>query len=205
MKKIIALLLASIVLCGLANAESQPSMRIRGGIIGFDGHELQIKTRDGQNVTVTVTDDTKISLLSALKLSDLKQGSFVGVTAIQTGPGTPLQAREVHIFAEAQRGTGEGHYPWDLEPGSSMTNANVDAIVSTNNGKELTLSYKNGSKNGSQKIMVPKGVPIITFKPADRSLLKAGAQIFCVAQQAVDGSLTARYVSVGKDGMKPPM
>jgi hypothetical protein len=134
-------------------------------------------------------------------MSDIKQGSFVGVTAIQKGPGTPLQAREVHLFPEAQRGTGEGHYDWDLEPGSSMTNANVDAIVNTNNGKELTLSYK----GGSQKIIVPQGVPIVTFKPADKSVLKAGAQVFIITQQAADGSLTAQRILIGKDGMKPPM
>jgi hypothetical protein len=150
---------------------------------------------------VNVTDNTKINVLSTLRMSDIKQGSFVGVTAIQKGPGTPLQAREVHLFPEAQRGTGEGHYDWDLEPGSSMTNANVDAIVNTNNGKELTLSYK----GGSQKIIVPQGVPIVTFKPADKSVLKAGAQVFIITQQAADGSLTAQRILIGKDGMKPPM
>ncbi len=82
-----------------------------------------------------------------------------------------------------------------------MTNANVDAIVDTNNGKELTLSYK----GGSQKIIVRQGVPIVSFKPADKSLLKTGAQIFCITQQAADGSLTAQYISVGENGMKPPM
>ena len=107
----------------------------------------------------------------------------------------------MHLFAEAQRGTGEGHYDWDLEPGSSMTNANVDAIVNTNDGKELTLSYK----GGSQKIIVPQDVPIVTFKPADESMLKAGAELFIITQQVDDGSLTAQHILVGKDGMKPPM
>lgn len=203
MKNVNALLLLGAILFGMGNAQaqSQPSMRVRGAISGFDGHELQVITREGKDLKISISASTKINVLHPLKMSDIKQGSFVGVTAIQNGPGTPLQAREVHLFAEAQRGTGEGHYDWDLEPGSSMTNANVDAIVSTNNGKELTLSYK----GGSQQIIVPQGVPIISFKPADQTLLKTGAQIFCITQQAGDGSLTAKFISVGENGMKPPM
>lgn len=203
MDKVNELLLVGMVMFGLANgpSQSQPAMRIRGVVTEVAGHELQVKTREGKDLKVTVADNTKINVLSALKISDIKQGSFVGVTAIQKGPGTPLQAREVHLFPEAQRGTGEGHRDWDLEPGSSMTNANVDAIVNTNNGKELTLSYK----DGRQKIIVPRGVPIVTFKPADKSLLKAGAQVFITTHQAADGSLTAQSINVGKNGMTPPM
>ncbi len=198
-----ALLAIGSVLFVLQNAQalSQPSMRIRGAVAAFDGHAMEVKTREGKVVKLDVSDNTKINLLSALKMSDIKQGSFVGVTAIQKGPGTPLQAREVHVFPESLRGTGEGHYDWDLEPGSSMTNANVDAIVNTNTGEELTLSYKGGSQN----IIVPRGVPIVTFTPAGKSLLTPGAQVFIIMQRAADGSLTAQHISVGKNGMKPPM
>lgn len=203
MNRFNALLLVGSIFFGLANAQtqSQPPMRVRGVITGFDGHELQVKTREGKGLKINIAEDTKINLLYLVKMSDIKAGSFVGVTAIPRGPGGPLQALEVHLFAEAQRGTGEGHYDWDLEPGSTMTNANVDAIVSTNDGKELTLSYK----GGSQKIIVPQNVPIVAFQPADKSLLKAGAQIFCSTRQAADGSLIAQRISVGKDGLKPPM
>lgn len=196
------LLLMVAVLFGMnALAQSQPSMRIRGAVTGFDGHELQVKTRGGTALKMSVSGDTRISILSPVRLSDIKQGSFVGVTAVRQGSGTALLAREVHLFPEELRGTGEGHRDWDLEPGSTMTNANVDAVVDTNNGKELTLVYK----GGSQKIVVTKDVPIVTFMPADKSLLKAGAQVFIVAQQAADGSLTAQHIQVGKGRMKPPM
>ena len=203
MDKVNELLLVGMMLLGLANgpAQSQPAMKIRGAITGITGHELQVKTREGRDLKVNIAGNTRINVLSPLRISDIKQGSFVGVTAVRKGPGTPLQAREVHLFPEARRGTGEGHRDWDLEPGSSMTNANVDAIVDTNNGKELTLSYK----GGSQKIIVPQGIPIVTFKPAGKSLLKAGAQVFITAQQAAAGSLTAQSISVGKNGMTPPM
>jgi hypothetical protein len=203
MHKVIALILAGAVFLGLANAQAQsfPGMRIRGAITGFDGHALQVKTRDGTDLTISVTDNTKINALVTRKMSDIKPGSFVGVTAIRKTPRAPLLAREVHIFAEAQRGTGEGHYAWDSEPGSSMTNANVDAIVDTINGKELTLGYK----DGRQKIIVPRGVPVVSFQPADQSRLKKGVQIFCITLQADDGSVKARYITVANKGLKPPM
>ena len=178
MNKVNAVLLVTAMLFGLVNAQAQspPAMRVRGTITGFDGHEMQVETRDGKYLKVNLTDNTKINVLYSLQISDIEQGSFVGVTAVPNGPNDPLQAREVHLFAETQRGTGEGHYDWDLEPGSSMTNANVGAIVNTNNGKELTLSYK----GGSQKVIVPQTVPIVAFKPADKTILKAGMQIFCI-------------------------
>jgi hypothetical protein len=203
MNKVRVLLLAGMVLSGLfsAQAESLSSMRLRGTITGVTSHEMQVRTREGKDVAINLTGDTKISLLYSRKLRDIKQGNFVGLTAVPKEPGSPLKAREVHIFTEAQRGMGEGHYDWDLEPGSSMTNANVDAISNSGPGKELTLGYK----GGSQKIDVAPDTPVVAFKPADKSALKKGAHIFCIAQQAADGSLTALRITVGKDGMAPPM
>lgn len=203
MNKVKALLLMGMILFGLVNAVAQlmPNVRIRGVITAFDGHQLQLKTRYGKDIKLPVADDARISELYPIKLREIKKGTFVGITAIQSGPRAPLRALEVHLFPEEMRGTGEGHYGWDLEPSSSMTNANVDAVVTANNGKVLTLSYK----GGKQRIFVPLDVPVVSFKPADRSLLTAGAQVFVVAQQAADGSLTAERISVGKDGMQPPM
>lgn len=195
------LLMAGLVMAATAQAQVPSSIRVRGTITELAGTEMQVKTREGNDVTLSITPGTRISVLYPRKLRDIKQNSFVGVTAIPRDPGSPLVALEVHIFAEAQRGTGEGHYGWDLEPGSSMTNANVDAIVKRRNGNELTLSYK----DGSQKIIVPPDTPVISFKTADRTVLTTGAQIFCIAQRAENGSLTALHVSVGANGMKPPM
>lgn len=200
MDRIKGLLLAGIMMFCTVNVLAQPqqAVRIRGTITGFDGQVLQVKTRAGETLKV-VAGDARINLLSPIRIGDIRRGSFVGVTAIERGNG--LRALEVHLFPEAQRGTGEGHYDWDLRPGSSMTNANVDAIVNANNGRELTLGYK----GGSQKIFVPRGVPIVTFRPVDKSYLNAGTPVFIVARKAADGNLAALRILVGKDGMKPPM
>ena len=203
MNKLKVWLLACVILFSLisAFAQAQTMLRVRGAITGFDGRVLAVKTREGNDMKVNIADNIAVSSLFALQMSDIKQGSFVGVTAVRKGTEGVLYAREVHIFPEASRGAGEGHRDWDLEPGSTMTNANVDATVDTNDGKELTLSYK----GGMQKIIVSPGTPIVSFSPGDKSLLKAGAQVFIMVQQADDGTLTAQRIQVGKNGIKPPM
>ena len=199
MMRILCLVTLLCAATSAAAATSPPSVRIRGVVSSLAGEALQVHTREGKTVTVEVPGDTKINVLAPLHMRDIKPGAFVGVTAILRGGG--LQALEVHVFPEAMRGTGEGHYDWDLEPGSTMTNANVDAIVSTNNGEELTLSYK----GGRQDIAVPQGTPIITFTPASRKLLKPQAGVFVIARRDADGSLTALRILVGKVSLKPPM
>ncbi len=203
MNRIGALLLTGMLIVGVAGAHAQsaPNERIRGTIAAFDGHELRVQTREGNPVALTVPDSAKISALTRLRLRDVKKGSFVGITAVLRGPGSTLEALEVHVFPESMRGTGEGHYDWDLRPGSTMTNANVDAIVTTRSGKVLTLGYK----DGSQKIIVPKGTPIVTFTPSDKSRLMPGAPVFVIAQPETGGGLDALRILVGSDGLKPPM
>ncbi len=176
-----------------------PNQRIRGTVTAFDGKVLHVTSREGQALALGVPGDAKINMLSPLTMSDIKPGSFVGVTAILRAGA--LQALEVHVFPESMRGTGEGHYDWDLEPGSTMTNANVDAIVTTNNGEKLTLSYK----GGSQEIVVPANTPIITFAPVAASQLKPRAQVFIIARRNPDGSLDALRILVGEGRIKPPM
>lgn len=191
--------LLSALLSQMALAQSPT--KVRGIITGINGHVLEIKASSGSELKVNIDDRLEVSSISALQLSDIKQGSFVGVSAARKKPGGVMYALEVHIFPESMRGTGEGHRDWDLEPGSTMTNANVAAIVEANDGKELTLNYR----GGEQKIVVPPGTPVVTFGPGDISLLKVGAQVFCTVQRAANGTLTALHIRVGKDGVKPPM
>jgi hypothetical protein len=192
-----------IILCGLVSevALAQTALKIRGTITRYDAPVMTVKTREGKDLKINVASETSISSLASMQLSDVKPGSFVGVTAIKKGPENTQQALEVHVFPEAARGTGEGHREWDLEPGSTMTNANVDATVDSNNGKELTLSYQ----GGQQKITVPAGTPIVAFMPGEKSQLQAGAEIFAIAQQAADGTVTAQRIVVGSNGIRPPM
>ena len=183
-----------------AAAQDAPPVRVRGTIERVDGAVYIIKARDGAELKITAAEKPQIAGIVKASLSDIKQGSFVGVTAMPEADGS-LSALEVHIFPEAMRGTGEGHYPWDLQPKSTMTNANVEDVVSAVDGRTLTLKYKDGEK----KILVPANIPIVSYVPGDTNDLKPGAKVFIVAVKQPDGTLQGRAWRVGRDGMTPPM
>lgn len=195
-----AILAAPLVCAQLAWAQDPPPVRIRGTVERVDGTTSVIKARDGTELKVTVADNPQIAGIIKASLADIKQNSFVGVTAMPQPDGS-LNAVEVHIFSESMRGTGEGHYPWDLQPQSTMTNANVEQVVSAVDGRTLTLKYKDGEK----KITVPVSAPIVTYVPGDRSDIKPGAKVFVVAVKQADGSLQGRAWRIGRDGITPPM
>lgn len=180
--------------------ETPPPIRIRGTIERVDGPDYVVKARDGTELKLTLSEKLQIAGVMKASLSDIKHGSFVGVTAMPQADGSQ-RALEVHIFPEAMRGTGEGHYPWDLKPQSTMTNANVEQIDAAVDGRTLTLKYKDGEK----KIFVPADTPIVTYGPGDKSDLKAGVKVFIIAIKHPDGTLEGRAWRVGRDGLTPPM
>jgi hypothetical protein len=180
---------------------AQESVRIRGTIEKLDGSAYVVKTRDGTEVKVTLTDKPLIVAIVKATLADIKQGSFVGVTGMPQADGSQ-KAIEVHIFPESMRGTGEGHYPWDLSPQTTMTNANVEQLVSGVDGQTLSLKYKDGEK----KIIVSPEATIVTYAPGDKSELRPGTKIFIgAAKKQADGSLETPRINYGKDGLAPPM
>ena len=192
------LLIALVALAGTAQAAD--SQRIRGTIEQVHGARLTIATREGPTVELTLTPDARIAALVPADLAAAGKGSFIGTAAVPQPDGT-LQAQEVLIFPEAMRGVGEGHRAWDLTPDSTMTNATVEATVAGASGRELTLTYPGGQK----QLLVPPGTPIVTLEPGDASLLQAGNHVFLSATQAADGSISASRITVGKDGLVPPM
>jgi Domain of unknown function (DUF5666) len=197
----IAALLATPLVCAqIARAQDPPPVRIRGTIERVDGAVYVVKARDGAELKLTLADNPQIAGIIKASLSDIKQNAFVGVTAMPQPDGS-LSAVEVHIFPETMRGTGEGHYPWDLQPHSTMTNANVEQVVSAVDGRTLTLKYKDGEK----KIAVPANAPIVTYVPGDKTDIKPGAKVFIVAVKQADGTLVGRAWRVGRDGVTPPM
>jgi hypothetical protein len=180
-------------------AQAQTSTRIRASVASFDGKTLVVHTAVGKEITMQVTDNARITYNRPIRLSDIKEGDFVG-SAAMPGPDGKLVAREVHLFPESQRGTGEGHRPMDTEPGATMTNAAVAKSVKGASGQELTLQYKGGAKT----IVVPEGTPVVTFMQGDKSLLVPGSAVTVSAQTAPDGTVTAVSISAtGKDGTRP--
>jgi hypothetical protein len=181
-------------------AQAQDTVRVRGAIANIDGATYVIKARDGAELRVALADNAQIAAVVKASLADIKQGLFVGVTAMPQADGS-LSALEVHIFPEAMRGTGEGHYSWDLRPQSTMTNANVDQVVTAVDGQTLTLKYKDGEK----KIFVAADTPIVAYVRGDNNDLKPGAKVFIAAVKQPDGTLQGRAWRIGRDGVTPPM
>jgi hypothetical protein len=182
-------------------AWAQDTVRVRGTIEHVDGNNLTVKSRDGAELKVALAPNALVVAIVKASLADIKQGSFVGVTGMPQADGSQ-RAIEVHIFPESMRGTGEGHYPWDLRPGSTMTNANVEQTVTGVDGQVLSVKYKDGEK----KLIVPPDATIVTYMPGDRSELKPGTKIFVAfAKKLPDGTLEAPRVNYGRDGVTPPM
>src|SRR5215472_14693267 len=175
-------------------------VRVRGTIERVDGAIYVVKARDGAELKLTLAEKPQIAGIVKASMSDIKQNSFVGITAMPQADGS-LSAVEVHIFPESMRGTGEGHYPWDLQPQSTMTNANVEQVVSAVDGRTLTLKYKDREK----KIVVPISAPIVAYVPGDKNDIKPGAKVFIVAVKQADGTYQGRAWRIGRDGVTPPM
>ena len=191
-----------LMLSASASLAQQPqTVRVRGTVEAADGPVITVKARDGQTLKVKLTDNAAVRGIVKAALSDIKENSFIGVTGMPQADGSQ-KAVEIHIFPEAMRGTGEGHRPWDLQPSSTMTNATVAQMVKAVSGDEITLKYKEGEK----KIVVAPDTVIVTYVPGDKSELKPGAKIFiAAANKNDDGTLEAAAVSVGRNGITPPM
>jgi hypothetical protein len=189
------------ILSSFASAQPASTVRIRGTIESVDGGTLGIKTREGPDVKVRMTDNVAVFAVVKTSLSEIKEGSYIGVTGMPEPDGTQ-RAIAVHIFTENQRGAAEGFRPWDARANSTMTNATVATTVKGTDGQNIVLKYKDGEK----KVVVPTETPIVTFVASDKSEVKPGAKLIIFgAAKKEDGSLEANRVNVGRDGITPPM
>jgi hypothetical protein len=197
-----ALFIAALALPAFAQAPpAGPPTRIRGTIEKLEGQTLTVKSRDGQSLMVVLAPNFTVSGVVAKSLADIKPGDFVASTSLK-GPDGRLKAIEVHIIPDNLRGVvAEAQMPWDLVPDSIMTNATLAQITSAPEGHVMKVTFK----GNEAEVIVPAGIPIVGYVPADASLLKPGAAVFISAQKQADGALTAARVAAEKDGVKPPL
>jgi len=196
-----ALAVAALAIITTASMSfAQAPVRVRGEITKVEGNTLSVKGRDGQMMTVKLAEPPRIAAMTKASLADIKQGSFIGVSAMPQPDGTQ-KAYAIHIFMDSQRGVVADRFgPWDSRPGSTMTNANVATTVAGKDGQDLLVKYKDGEK----KVIVPSGIPIARYMPGSAADLKVGAKVFvAAAKKEPDGSLTAPNIAVGRD-IDPP-
>jgi hypothetical protein len=182
-----------------AFADGTP-VRVRGSVVSLEGTKLVVHAKDGKDITVTLNDNFAALAVVKSSMADIKEGTFIG-TATVTQPDSTLRSMEVVVFPDKMRGTGEGHYPWDLGSNSMMTNATVSNAVKGVEGQTITVTYKGGEK----KIDVPANVPVVTIVPATKEEIKPGAIVFVPTMRQADDSLKGGAVLFGKDGVIPPM
>jgi hypothetical protein len=183
----------------VALAQTPPPVGVRGTITRVSADAIQVHTRRGQDLSIHIDANTQVRAVTLANIADIKPGSYVGTAAVPLPDGN-LKALEVHVFPPAMAGTGEGHRAWDLEPNSTMTNGTVGDVVAAN-GHTLTVKYKGGER----KVVVPDDVPVVNLEPGDRSLLSVGTKVVLFAKKDADGSLSAGFISAGKNGIEPPM
>ncbi|HZV63370.1 MAG TPA: DUF5666 domain-containing protein [Telluria sp.] len=195
-----ALMAATFLTCSVpAIAQNAAPAAVRGELTAIAGNTLKVHTRDGRDLEVKFGPETQIRGVELADVSAIKPDSYVGTAAVP-GPDGSLTALEVHVFPASMRGSGEGHRPWDLGANSTMTNGAVGSIVVAH-GRTITVRYKDGEK----KIVIPPYVPVVNLVPGDRSLLLPGTKVILFARKNADGSLSAAFISAGKNGVVPPM
>jgi hypothetical protein len=192
--------LALIVSVSAAWAQQAPPVRVRGTIEKVDGNTLTVKSRSGETLTVKLAEPPRISAMVKASQDEIKEGSFIGVSAMPQPDGTQ-KAFAIHIFMESQKGVVADRFgQWDSRPGSTMTNANVATTVSGKDGQDLLVKYKDGEK----KVLIPAGTPIAKYVAGNAGDLKVGSKVFVgAAKKEADGSLTAPNIAVGRD-IDPP-
>jgi len=198
-----ALGMAGLALMATASAvwaQQAPPVRVRGEISKVEGNTLTVKSRTGEDLTVKLAEPLRVSAMVKSSLADIKEGSFIGVSAMPMPDGTQ-KAYAIHIFLDSQKGVVADRFSeWDNRPGSTMTNANVATTVAGKDGQDLLVKYKDGEK----KVLVPPGIPIAKYAPGSAEDLKVGKKVFVGgAAKQPDGTLLAPNVAVGRD-VDPP-
>jgi hypothetical protein len=189
------------LICAASSASAQETVRIRGTIESVEGPVYVVKNRDGAEMKLTVSDPGLYVAIVKSTMADIKPGMFVGSTGM-TQPDGSQKAIEVHIFPESMRGTGEGHYDWDLKPNTKMTNANIEQTVAGVDGPLLSVKYKDGEK----KLQVTPETVVVTYVIGSKDDLKPGTKVFVAAgKKQADGSVQTPRITYGKDGLTPPM
>jgi hypothetical protein len=188
-----------VLLCLTVPAQAQETVRIRGTIERIEGPVYVVKNRDGAELKLTVTDNPLYVAIVPATMADIKPGMFVGSAGMMEADGTQ-KAIEVHIFPESMRGTGEGHYDWDLMPKSKMTNGNVEQAVTGVDGPVLSVKYKDGEK----KLVVTPQTVVVTYVTGDKAEIKPGTKIFvAAAKKQADGTLQTPRITYGRNGAGP--
>jgi hypothetical protein len=194
---IAAFLAGGLLIAGLSAAAQEGPRHVRGKVTAVTADSITVKTRTGQLMTVKMAPNFRVAETKQVTLSAIQPGSFIGTTTMELPDGTG-RSLEVHIFPPGVK-MGAGHYPWDLKPGSMMTNGDVGKVVAGAKGDTIEVSYP----GGSHTVLVPPKARIVETVPGDLKMIKPGVSVFMIAGAGPDGALGADAVVVGEKGAPP--
>jgi hypothetical protein len=194
---------------GTALAAGAAREPVRGTITARHGATLAITDSAGQDISLALAPGARVIDVIPASIADLKDGSYVGTAAIRQPDGT-YRAMELQLFPASMRGVGLGTRAWNLAPHSTMTNGTVGRVSETNGtvgsvhtSGGLVLSVNDGS--GEKRVLVPRNVPVVTYAPGSDADLRPGAHVLFFGAKAADGAYRADRISVGRNGLVPPM
>ena len=210
MKKLILFSLAAVALSsGAAVAQGAPPQIIRGTIVTATPASLTLTTPGGSKLTIELAQTLTVTEIVPSSLADVKPGTYIGTAAVKE-PNGQYRAMELQVFPESMCGVGKGTRPWNLTKKSTMTNGTVGAMTQTNGtvgavsgGGDMTLNVDDGT--GEKTVLVPSTVPVVSFQPGSASELTPGGHVLLFATKAADGGLSTSRISIGKNGLIPPM
>jgi hypothetical protein len=197
---LLALIGAALMASGAASAQALTRQIVRGVVAAVAPDQVTVTTRDSKTVLVKLAPHWGVAVLTPIGVDAIQPGSFIGTTEMPQADGSGLSV-EVHVFPPGVK-MGEGHYPWDLQSGSMMTNGTVGTVKAVDGGRAIDVTYPSGSRH----IVVPPGVPIVQITPGGaQSLIHPGVSVFLIAVPGPDGALVANAISTGVNGAAPPM
>lgn len=195
-----SLALALTLVTSIAIGQAPPApTRIRGVVTEIDDARVVVQPKTGAPVAIALAQGWRVSVTRPVNVDQIIPGSFIGTTEVPQADGSG-RSLEVHVFPPGVK-LGAGHYAWDSQPGSMMTNGTVGKVVSTASGRELEISYPNGQR----KVTVPPNVPVVQIEGGQRDQVKRGVHVFLIAVSRADGSLVTSSISIGENGAAPPM
>ncbi len=185
--------------------------RLNGTIVSVTAKSIVIKTPTGER-TLSLAQSTRVLGLSNSSLNKVTQSSFIGTTVVPQ-PDNTYVSTEVHIFAPALRGTGEGFTKMDsggthmmanstvrtvTQASHMMANSTVRSVGSSGGRKTITMVFPSGTKT----IAIPANTPVTYIEPGSKALLVAGAKVLVLAVPSPSG-LAAKTLVVGEHGATP--
>jgi hypothetical protein len=179
---------------------------VNGTVVSMDGMALTVKDASGKAVTVTLTPQTRLILVTKITADQIKPGSFVA-TANNADTGV---SSELRVFGPALNGLGEGSYP--MQDGQNMTNGTVKTVVTSVKGLQMNVGYDPKCttnvddphcKAGVRPITLPKDMVIHQWDKAETTALTPGRGVSVRGGVVGDAAPVIRAVLISSDSSVP--